>query len=402
MIRYSRPFKALWLGEVISELGGTAGGIINGLLLYELTGSREWVGALWLVYFIPSLVFQFISAPFLNHTRKEKMLCRIQIIRAGSYLLPFAGFLVGNEMATVGALILLQCLLGLLQPVYASLSFSILPDICNENELVKANGFLDGTLRLMGFLTPALTSIFLLAVPLYAVYGISSVLFLSSYFAISHITLNKNEEGALWTKKFWWIELKQGYITFFSYPHLIGQTILSSTVQFAVGVSMVLSVPFIMEDLGGQHWEYAVFSGAFPVGYVIGMLLLRKLPRKPTIMYLGLAGGGLSFFLLQWVKSVPAAWLCELFGGLLFPLFNAQSAAIFQCDAPENRLAQLSAVRLLFLRLTMPLGTIFASTTFLDLSTRQLYGMAGIVVMIPGLIAMLLPIKKAGSVTVKS
>lgn len=48
---YSKSFKALWIGEIISEFGGVAGGIVNGLLLYELTGSKEWMGALWLIYF---------------------------------------------------------------------------------------------------------------------------------------------------------------------------------------------------------------------------------------------------------------------------------------------------------------------------------------------------------------
>ena len=53
MNKFSKSFKALWIGEIVSEFGGAAGGIINGLLLYELTGSREWMGVLWLVYFIP-------------------------------------------------------------------------------------------------------------------------------------------------------------------------------------------------------------------------------------------------------------------------------------------------------------------------------------------------------------
>ncbi|WP_226793197.1 hypothetical protein [Bacillus sp. B1-b2] len=73
-IPYSRSFKALWIGEIISEFGGAAGGIVNGLLLYEVTGSKEWMGALWIIYFLPSLVLQGISSPFLNHVLKEKML----------------------------------------------------------------------------------------------------------------------------------------------------------------------------------------------------------------------------------------------------------------------------------------------------------------------------------------
>ncbi|MGD6960415.1 MFS transporter [Rossellomorea aquimaris] len=385
MNKFSKSFKALWAGEVISEFGGAAGGIINGLLLFELTGSKEWMGILWLIYFIPSLVLQGISAPFLNHVVKEKMLKNIQLIRAFAYLLPLVGYLIGSTFTTIFGLILLQCLLGLMQPIYASLSFSLLPDICDEEELADANGLLDGTIRLMSFLAPGATSLLLVVSPMHLIYGLSSLMFLASYFALSQIPKTSTKKVAAWTKKIWWTEMKEGYKTFFKYPHLLRLTILSSTVQFAVGATLVLSVPFIRGDLNGESWQYGIFSGAFPVGYALGMILLTRLPKNAQTMYFGLIGGGLSFVFLYFVQSIPLAWICELFGGVLFPLFNAQNAATFQRDAPRERLTQLSAVRLLFIRVTMPLGILFASSSIFDLSTRQTYFIVGSVIVLPGL-----------------
>ena len=385
MKKYSKSFKSLWIGEIISEFGGAAGAIINGLLLYELTGSREWMGILWLVYFIPSLVLQGISSPFLNHVIKEKMLKNIQLIRAGAYLLPLAGFMLGADIGTIIGLVILQCTLGLLQPIFASLSFSLLPEVCSEEELADANGLLDGTLRLMSFLAPGATSLLLLLIPMQWIHGMSAILFFISFVALSRIPQTSKQRAAIWTEKFWWAEMKEGYRSFFSYPQLLRLTLLSSTVQFAVGATLVLSVPFIRGELGGETWEYAIFNGAFPIGYVLGMLLLTKLPKSPRTMYTGLIGGGLSFMLLYFVHSVPLAWMCELFGGILFPLFNAQSAAIFQKTAPRDRLAQLSAVRLLFLRIAMPLGILFASLPFLTLTIRHTYIGIGCVIVLPGL-----------------
>ncbi|MGE7693720.1 MFS transporter [Lysinibacillus sp. NPDC094177] len=385
MKKYSKSFKSLWIGEIVSEFGGAAGGIINGLLLYEVTGSKEWMGVLWLVYFIPSLILQGISAPFLNHVVKEKMLKNIQLIRAGAYILPLVGYLISTHVGTILGLIILQCLLGLMQPIYASLSFSLLPEICKKEELVEANGLLDGTIRLMSFIAPGATSLLLLVSPLHFIYIFSSAMFLVSFLALSRIPQSSKERVATWTKKIWWSEMKEGYRTFFNYRNLLHLTILSSTVQFAVGATLVINIPFILENLGGDYWEYAIFSGSFPVGYVIGTLMLSKLPKTNKTMYLGLIGGGLSFVLLFFVHTIPLAWVCELTGGILFPLFNSQSAAVFQREAPRDRLTQLSSVRLLFLRITMPLGIIFASSTFLNLSTRQTYIIIGLLILIPGL-----------------
>ena len=385
MKKFSKSFKALWTGEIISEFGGAAGGIINGLLLFELTGSKEWMGAMWLVYFVPSLLLQGISSPFLNHVVKEKMLKNIQLIRALSYLLPLMGYLMGSNFGTILGLILLQLLLGLMQPIYASLSFSLLPELCKDDELENANGVLDGTIRLMSFLAPGVTSLLLIVLPLPFIYGISAAMFLASYLALSQITATHTKKAAVWTKKFWWNEMQEGYKTFFKYPQLLRLTVLTSTVQFAVGAALLLSVPFIRENLNGQSWEYAIFSGSFPVGYALGMILLTRLPKTEKTMYIGLLGGGLSFVLLYFVHSIPLAWICELLGGILFPLFNAQNSAIFQREAPRDRLTQLSAVRLLFIRVTMPLGILFASSSLLELTTRQTYMIVGLSITLPGL-----------------
>lgn len=391
MKKYSHAFQALWIGEMISSFGGAAGGILNGLVLYEVTGSREWMGALWLVYFIPSLLLQGISAPFLNFVRKEVLLRRSQLFRSSAYLLPLSGYLIHIEWAVIASLIALQCLLGLIQPIYASLSFSLLPDLCDDKDLEDANGLLDGTLRLMSFLAPGVTSLLLLFASIPVIYGVSSILFLMSYLSLRNLPkLSISKNTPIWSKRFWWSELKTGYHAFFRYPQLMKLIFLTSTVQFAVGATMVLSVPFIRKELHGEDWEYAIFAGAFPLGYVLGMILLTKLPKSNVMMYIGLIGGGLSFSLLFFVNSIPLAWSCELFGGILFPFFNAQSSAVFQREAPRERLSQLSAVRLLFLRLTMPLGILFAS--ILTLEPSDMYGVLGLMIVLLGALFLVLSI----------
>jgi hypothetical protein len=396
--KFSKSFKSLWLGEIISEFGGAAGGIINGLLLYELTGSKEWMGALWLVYFLPSLILQGISSPFLNHVIKEKMLKIIQLIRSASYLFPFIGYLSGYELGTIAGLVILQFILGLLQPIYASLSFSLLPEICEEKELVQANSLLDGTIRLMSFIAPGVTSLLLLVCPLHIIYVFSSLMFLLSYLSLVQIPNTSTKRVATWSKKFWFKEMQAGYHIFFQLPELLRLTLLSSSVQFAVGATMVLNVPFIRSELNGQAWEYAIFSGMFPVGYALGMMLLSKVPKNNKTMYFGLVGGGLSFVLLFFVESIPLAWGCELLGGVLFPLYNAQSAAIFQFKAPRERLSQLSSIRLLFLRVTMPLGILFSSSTLLGINTRLSYLLIGTIIVLPGICYFLISLIRNDSV----
>ncbi|MGG2108776.1 hypothetical protein [Lysinibacillus pakistanensis] len=71
-----------------------------------------------------------------------------------------------------------------------------------------------------------------------------------------------------------------------------------------------------------------------------------------------------------------------MFGGMVFPLFNAQQCSNFQREAPRDRLTQLSAVRLLFIRVTMPLGILFASSTFLDLIRVKYMRIVGMLIVL--------------------
>lgn len=213
-----------------------------------------------------------------------------------------------------------KCTLGLLQPIYASISFSLLPDICKEEELTQANGLLDATIRLMSFIAPEATSLLLLVSPIHFMYVFSSIMFFISFLSLLQIPIRSTEKVATWSKRFWWAEMKTGYGIFFKYPFLLKLSLLSS-VQFAVGTAMVIGIPFIKGELNGHSWEYAIFSGAFPIGYALGMVLLTRVPKTPQTMYLGLIGGGLSFVLLFFVHSIPLAWICELFGGDCFSTF---------------------------------------------------------------------------------
>lgn len=367
---HTRSFKILWLGNLISEFGGAIGGIINGLLLYELTGSKEWMATMWLCYFLPSLFIQSLSVPFLNNINKEKMLFVIQLFRSAVYLLPLLGSIVGINNITIVVLVILQCTIGILQPIYASISFSLIPVYCEDNKLVSANSSIDATIRLMSFIAPGMASVLLLFLPLHFLYLLTTSLFLLSAFSLHQLPYSTASSSVNKNKKSWRSAIIGGYQTFFSYPSLWKLTLLSSAVQFAVGATMVIKIPFFREELGGTSWEYALFAAAFPLGYVLGTFLLAKLPKNNVTLYLGLFGGGLSFMLLSLTPSITFALVSELLGGLLFPLFNAQSVAIFQRAAPRDQLAELSAIRLLFLRVTMPLGILFAS---LPLPTRNIY-----------------------------
>jgi MFS family permease len=61
-----RPFLLIWSGLAVSALGGTFSVFVISWLVYHLTGSKIAMGSIWAAYFVPSLLTQLLSGPYLD------------------------------------------------------------------------------------------------------------------------------------------------------------------------------------------------------------------------------------------------------------------------------------------------------------------------------------------------
>ncbi|ENQ3106269.1 MFS transporter [Bacillus cereus] len=386
----NRSFLCLWLGETISEFGGAIGALCNSLLLYELTGSKSAMGTLWLTYFIPSLIFQLFIGPFIDRISRKYIMLWSQILRGMVFFIPVLLMVSGH--IEIWSLFVIQIVLGILQPLYVPAASALLPTIVEHNKLTQANAWLDGTVRTMSFLAPTLGGLIIAYIGTSSTYILVGVLFLISASSLAYLhepSVTHNNKKTTWLK-----QIVSGYQYFFKHRPLIWLGFFTSLVQFSVGVTMVINVPYIIEELNGTSFSYGIFMGSFPFGYVIGSFLVSKWrntwPQR-YIMLSGLFMGGVSFFLLGFVTSFPLAVLCEILGGICFPFFNIHQTSLLQKIVPSHLMGQIFSVRLFLIRATMPLGILFAGQIVEISGIRFLYIAIGSLIIIPALFGMLLP-----------
>ena len=144
----------MWIGSAISELGGAFGTLCNSILVYELTGSEMALSSMWLLYFIPSLILQLISGPFIDKWSRKWIMIFSQWIRASVFLLPLVMLVLGS--IEVWHIYVVQIVVGLITPLYTPASQAITPSIVRKEQLQDANAYIDGMTRLMMFLAPVL------------------------------------------------------------------------------------------------------------------------------------------------------------------------------------------------------------------------------------------------------
>lgn len=378
----------MWIGSAISELGGAFGTLCNSILVYELTGSKTALSSMWLLYFIPSLILQLISGPFIDIWSRKWIMIFSQWARATVFLLPF--IMLISSSIEVWHVYVVQIVIGLITPLYTPASQAITPSIVSKEHLQEANGYIDGMTRLMMFLAPVLGGVVIKFIGIkLTIFFVCACLFISGglLFFIKE-TRVKQELRKTWLEQF-----LHGFTYFFTKPIIVWVGIFLTFVQFGVGVTMVTNFPYIKDELSAGYAEFGYFMAGFPLGYVVGSILVGKVTYKSRriLMLGGLFVGGLTYIALGFNHSIVLAVIIEVIAGICIAFFNVHNTTICQQTVPSNMIGKVFSVRLFFIRSAMPLGVLLGGILSEIWGVRALYLIIGAIICVTSLIGLLLP-----------
>lgn len=378
----------MWIGSAISELGGAFGTLCNSILVYELTGSKTALSSMWLLYLIPSLILQLISGPFIDKWSRKWIMIFSQWMRASVFLLPLA--MLVTSSIEVWHIYVVQIIVGLITPLYTPASQAITPTVVNKEQLQDANAYIDGMTRLMMFLAPVLGGIVIHFIGMkLTLFFVCVCLFISGGLLL-FITEKRIKQEL---RKTWLEQFLHGFTYFFTKTVIVWLGIFLTFVQFGVGVTMVTNLPYIKDELSAGYAEYGYFMAGFPLGYVVGSILIGKVTYKSRriLMLGGLFIGGLTYISLGFNHSIIIAVIIEVIAGICISFFNVHNTTICQQTVPNNMIGKVFSVRLFFIRSAMPLGVLLGGILSEMWGVRVLYFIIGSIICVTSLIGILLP-----------
>jgi MFS family permease len=395
----SRGFVALWLGIAISELAGAFGTFCNSILIYDMTGSKLALGSMWLLYFIPSIILQLISGPFIDKWSRKRIMIFSQWTRSVIFLFLLLTLVSGNiESWHIYAV---QIVIGLMAPFYVPASQAITPTIVLKEQLSTANAYIDGTSRLMMFLAPVSGGIVIEYIGIkLTLLTVAVLLILSGFFLLwvkEHRTTN--EIRSTWLEQF-----KEGISYFFKERRIVWLGVFLGFVQFGVGVTMVINLPYIIDILDGSYNDYGLFMAGFPFGFVLGSLAVGKVKYKSRrmIMLGALVIGGLTYVSLGIISNIYFAILVEVIAGIAMAFFNVHNTTINQQTVPNHLMGKVFSVRLVIIRGVMPLGVLIGGAVSELWGIRPLFIIIGTLISSAAIIGIVFPYFKFIDVTVSS
>ncbi|MED4586386.1 MFS transporter [Brevibacillus choshinensis] len=381
-----RPYLFILLGQLISELGAALGTMANSWLLYQATGSQVAVGEMWLLYFLPSLAVQLLAGPYLDHLDNKRVIVFSQWMRSAAFCFSFLFLTVHPEQ--LWPLYVASLLNGLIQPLYVPSCQSILPRIVPKEQLLQANSYLDSVLRVVMIMGPPLGGAIVATVggaPVLAIIAVSYALSGTLLMLCPYTPPIHREAPQRWVVMF-----RAGLRVFAEKPVLIWLSMYAAVVQFAVGVTLVLNLPFVVDELLGTSLHVGIFLAGYPLGYLFGSLLVPHflIHHKHMVMFGSLVIGGTAFLALGFVHSFSLAVAIEIFAGLAAPFFQIHCLSLYQLSVPQTLMGRVLSVRLLIIRVTMPLGVWLGGTIGETVGVRLLFMAIGTLVVVcalPGL-----------------
>jgi MFS family permease len=311
-VLHNRPFLLLWLAQLSTQVGGNM--VIFGLatIINHSYHSNIAVGALFLSFLVPAIIFSALAGVFVDRVDKRHMLVVTNIIRGFLYL---AVVVVGDNLLL---LYLLMILVSTVTTFFGPAEASMIPFLVPRKQWLAANGLFTLTMNvafalgfaLLGPFVIALASGQALIVIVGALYFVAAVFcwtLPSSPAASRAATPGQTVADAERAVETMLGQFVEG-INYIRQHRNVGWSLSYLGITGAlVGILGTLGPGFATKTVGLGDTDFALIVLPLGLGIVMGILFLnsygRYLPRRRTIEA-GMIGIGVLLALLSIVEPI--------------------------------------------------------------------------------------------------
>lgn len=346
------------MDQGISKFAATFGTFVISWLVYDLTGSKLAMGTLWMVSLCTQIIVQLGMSPYLDRWARKKVMMISELVRWMAYVGIL--LLLVQNLLSVEVLYAAAFLTSIV--IYDPAANALLPSVVKNDELVKANAKISGIGQMMRLL--ALPSAGFL-IGFWG--GFESLVFVVGLFSVSVLLLMFLEEKNFVPSKIesWWKQSKKGISFYKEQPILIILGFFIAITNFGIFATLSMYIPYVTEILGGSSFEYGLFAASFPLGFVMGTMLVGRIKEPKEHRYTVMLGavfiGGASYLLLGITTLFWLAILIEIMAGIVMPFWNVHSTTLYQRVVPNEMRAQVFSVRFIISKAAAPLGILYGT-----------------------------------------
>lgn len=358
-----RPFRNLWLGQAISQLGDAFYYVIFMFMVKKVTGSNAMVGYVGALEAIPYLIFGPYSGVLADRIDRKKIML-FSDLGSGLVLTGF-GLVIGMGITPPSWLIMgLAFTLSSMRCFFMPAKSAAIPALVSEENVLVANALSATTQNFMPVIglsfSASVLSVLYTAQP--TLFFLCSVLlnaasfFLSAFFIFSLPAILPVRKEEAHTHP--WVDFKDG-IQYVRHRHDLSVLILILTF-FRLMVAPFFVMYIAANDLwfGGKPQTLAWCEVSFFVGMILTSSLMGKAKVQRPALWLctGLAVTGISVAAMAFVPQFSWFVLWNFIAGLAVPAADVPMNTFMQVSVPDSYRGRTNSVLNMIATAAMPLG----------------------------------------------
>jgi DHA3 family macrolide efflux protein-like MFS transporter len=341
----NRNFLALWLGQVISQIGDSFTFLALLIMVNQLTGSTVSMGMMMISLTLPQLVFSFLAGVIVDRLDRRKIMIFSDLLRG---LLVLA-FLTVRSAEQVYILYIVGFLVSTVSVFFWPARTAMIPRIVKgEAKLLSANA-LSQTIRVAAMLIgPALAGFLIAWVGTSLAFVVDSLTYLVSAIAIMTITtggetLDQERIGV----RMIWQRFTEGFSYMLRHSTVLGIIVTLMVGLLGIGAIEVLFVPFLQGEFGVGPEGLGFTQTAQGVGMLLGSVLIGNLAarfRLTRIIAWSIGLLGISVAVCGLVNQFIFILIALFVAGLSLAPLNAALNTLMQITVPDGKLGRVGSV----------------------------------------------------------
>lgn len=155
---WTRDFKIITIGSIISMLGNSIAGFAIGLLVLDYTESTLLFSLFMVIYNMPKIVAPLFAGPYLDRFSRKKVIYNLDFLSSGIFFLMY--LLLRAEWFNYPVFLVIVLIIGTIDGIYSVAYESFYPNLVSKGNFSKAYSISSMIYPLAAFMVPVASFIY--------------------------------------------------------------------------------------------------------------------------------------------------------------------------------------------------------------------------------------------------
>jgi MFS family permease len=351
----SRNFRLFWFGFIVSNAGAWIQSVAQGWLVYDISGSAAWLGAIGFVRALPLIFLSLIGGTAADRFDKKAILYIAQAVQTLTALV--LGLLTYAHVVQVWHVIALSALSAMAQAFDQPARQSLVPTLVEREDLhaaISLNAIAFNGAAVFG---PSLTGVLVPLVGLAGCFMINAVSFGAVFLALAlmefpPVRVRKSGQSML-------ADLVEGLRYVYSRPVILALISMAAVTSFLARPYQQFITVFAKDVLHGTIGLAGLMQSAPALGTVIFMLAVASMGNirwKGKLLIVSGFGFSLALMAFAWSTNLSLSLVLLVISGGFNMTWQTTVNTLLQENVGDDMRGRVMSTYTITALAMMPLG----------------------------------------------